>query len=153
MKAFYELPRVVQWIISVVLMIFGFGTVMTLISRPYGLLLLLILAPFINLFTVPFFRLIGYYKYLNPYVLSTIQNNKHYDLHNIFTFDYLVNFSWSDRGIPAQRILLGHYFKALLTIIDRIEKGELSPDVKIVGHSYFFNDRTAEKLGFTISKA
>lgn len=86
-------------------------------------------------------------------MLSTFQNDKAYDLHNIFTFDYLVNFSWSDRGAKAQKILLGHYFKALLTIIDRIESDGLSPDVKIVGHSYFFSDRTAEKLGFTVSKA
>ena len=55
--------------------------------------------------------------------------------------------------MKAQKILLGHYFKALLTIIDRIENNQLSEEVKIVGHSYFFNERTAEKLGFTIGKA
>ena len=102
---------------------------------------------------MPFFRLIGYYKYLNPYVLSTIQNDQHYDLHNIFTFDYLVNFKWAHRGKYAQRTLLAHYFKALLTIIERIEKEDLSPEVNIVGHSYFFSNRTAERLGFIISDA
>jgi len=126
---------------------------MPLLTKSYGLFLLPILAPFFNLISVPFFRLIGYYKYLNPYVLSTVQTDKQYDLHNIFTFDYLVNFKWSNRGKYAQRILLGHYFKALITIIERIENKQLSPEVKIVGHSYFFNNRTAEKLGFTISNA
>ena len=38
-------------------------------------------------------------------------------------------------------------------IIERIETEQLPPSVKIVGHSYFFGDRTAEKLGFTVSKA
>ncbi|MEM7105199.1 MAG: hypothetical protein AAF502_18825, partial [Bacteroidota bacterium] len=153
MKGYYSLPKLAQWIIAILLIVVGFGAIMPLILKPYGLLLLPLLAPVFNLVSVPFFRLIGYYKYLNPYVLSTVQTDKQYDLHNIFTFDYLVNFKWSDRGKPAKRILLGHYFKALLTIIERIEKQQLSPHVKIVGHSYFFNNRTAKKLGFTISKA
>ena len=46
-----------------------------------------------------------------------------------------------------------HYFKALLVIIERIQTKQLSPEVKIVGHSYFFSDRTADKLGFKVSPA
>jgi len=153
MKSFYDLPKHIQWTISLILIVSGFWIITPLLTMSYGLLLLPIIAPLINFITVPFLRLIGYYKYLNPYVISTVQSDKHYDLHNIFTFDYFVNFKWSNRGKQAQRILLGHYFKALLTIIERIENEELSPEVKIVGHSYFFNNRTAEKLGFTISKA
>lgn len=152
MKGFYDMPKFVQWIIAIVLMLGGFAMMYPILTLPYGLLLLPIIAPILNFISVPFFRLIGYFKYLNPYVLSTIQNDKNYDLHNIFTFDYFVNFKWSDRGIKSQKILLGNYFKALLTIIERIERGELSPEVKIVGHSYFFSDRTANKLGFTVSK-
>ncbi len=154
MKQFYELPKSVQWTIAILLLIFGFGLLTPIIIEPtLGLVLLPVFAPLFNLVSVPFFRLIGYYKYLNPYVISTIQNNEQYDLHNVFTFDYLVNFTWADRGKTAQRTLLLHYFKALITIIERIENKELSPDVKIIGHSYFFNDRTAKKLGFTVHKA
>jgi hypothetical protein len=153
MKNFYALPKAVQWILAILLFVGGFLSVIPLMLKPYGLLLVPLFAPFFNLVSVPFFRLIGYYKYLNPYVLSTVQTDKHYDLHNIFTFDYLVNFKWSDRGMYVQRTLMAHYFKALLTIIERIEKKELSPEVVVVGHSYFFNDRTAERLGFTVTKA
>jgi len=152
MKGFYELPKIIQWIIAIILLIVGMGSMMPILMLPYGLLLLPIIAPFLNLFSVPFFRLIGFYKYLNPYVISTVQTNESYDLHNVFTFDYLVNFKWADRGKKAQKILLAHYFKALLTIIDRIESGQLVDTVKIVGHSYFFSNRTADKLGFTVSK-
>jgi hypothetical protein len=152
-KTIYQLPKALQWIVSILLMLVGFGIVAPLFLKPYGLLLLPFIAPFFNLITVPFFRLIGYYKYLNPYVLSTVQTDKHYDLHNVFTFDYLLNFKWSDRGRYVQRMLLAHYFKALLTIVERIENGTLSPEVTIVGHSYFFNERTAKKLGFTLNKA
>ncbi len=128
------------------------GIMTPIIIQPYGLLALPILSPLFNLITVPVFRLMGFYKYLNPYVLSSVQTDKHYDLHNVFTFDYLVNFKWADRGKKAQKTLLAHYFKALLTIIDRIESGQLSESVNVVGHSYFFSDRTADKLGFKGSK-
>ena len=153
MQRFYEMPKVMQWIIAIFLLICGLGAMLPALMSNYGLLLIPLLAPLLNLFTVPFFRLIGYYKYLNPYVISTVQTDERYDLHNVFTFDYLVNFKWADRGKTAQKTLLLHYFKALITIIERIEKNHLSPDVKIVGHSYFFSDRTAQKLGFKVSKA
>lgn len=153
MGRFYDLPKFIQWIIAILLMIIGFVPMMPIMAKPYGLLFLPILAPIFNLVSVPFFRLIGYYKYLTPLVLSTVQTDKEYDLHNVFTFDYLVNFKWADRGKKVQKMLLQHYFKALLVIIERIETGQLPPTVTIVGHSYFFNDRTAQKLGFTVSKA
>lgn len=115
---YYDLPKFVQWILAIVLLIGGFALIVPLMSLDYGLLLLPILAPFLNLVSVPFFRLVGFYKYLNPFVLSTVQTDKHYDLHNVFTFDYLVNFKWEDRGKKAQKTLLRHYFMALLSIID-----------------------------------
>lgn len=153
MKHFYDLPTTVQWAIALVLLFIGLVAFIPILANPFGLFLLPLLAPIFNFISVPIFRLTGYFKYLNPYVLSTIQTNKKYDLHNVFTFDYLVHFKWSHRGKYAQRILLGHYFKALLVIIERIETGNLSPEVKIVGNSYFFNDRTTGKLGFTLRKA
>ena len=135
------------------MLVLGAGMMLFFLDISYGFLLLPLLVPFFNFASVPLLRLVGYYKYLNPYVISTVQTDEDYDLHNVFTFDYFVNFKWSDRGAYARRILLGHYFLALLTIIDRIENQQLSPHVKITGDSYFFNDRTAEKLGFTTSKA
>lgn len=153
MRGFYNLPKFIQWIIAILLMVIGFVPMLPIMAKPYGLLFLPILAPILNLVSVPFFRLIGYYKYLTPLVLSTVQTDKEYDLHNVFTFDYLVNFKWADRGKKVQKTLLAHYFKALLVIIERIETEQLPSSVNIVGHSYFFSDRTTQKLGFTISKA
>lgn len=153
MKHYYDLPNHIQWVISIALLLLGIAVMIPILGKAYALLILPFFAPFLNLVTTPFFRQIGYFKYLNPFVLSTVQTDKQFDLHNVFMFDYLVHFSWSDRGKYVQRTLLGHYFKALLTIIDRIEQGELSPDVVVFGHSYFFNERTANKLGFTVSKA
>lgn len=153
LRGYYESPLYVQWTVALTLFTGGVALLSPLFLNPYGLLILPLIAPLLNLITVPLFRLIGYYKYLNPYVISTEQTDKTYDLHNIFTFDYLVNFTWEDRGKTVQKTLLLHYFKALETIIGRIETDELNPNVLIVGHSYFFSSRTAEKLGFTVKKA
>lgn len=153
LKGFYQYPLYVQWTFALVLFTGGVALLSPLFLNAYGLIILPFIAPLLNLITVPLFRLIGYYKYLNPYVISTEQSDKTYDLHNIFTFDYLVNFTWADRGKTVQKTLLLHYFKALETIIGRIGRDELSPNVLIVGHSYFFSSRTAEKLGFTVKKA
>ena len=120
MKRFYELPKLVQWVIAIILFVVGVAAIMPIIAKPYTLLLVPIIAPIFNFASVPFSRLIGLYKYLNPYVLSTVQTHKQYDLHNIFTFDYFVNFKWSDRGLFVQKTLLNSYFKALITIIERI---------------------------------
>jgi len=146
------LPKPVQWIIAIIIFVLGILAMMPINTLPYGLLLLPLIAPILNLVTVPLMRLVGFYKYFYPYVISTVQTDEKYDLHNVFTFDYLVNFKWEDRGKKAQKILLGHYFKALLTIIERIENKELSPNVIITGNSYFFSDRTADKLGFTVTE-
>lgn len=153
MSNYYNLPIVIQWLIAILLLIVGMGITMPILTGTYGLLWLPLLAPIFNLVTVPIFKLIGIFKYLNPFVLSTVQTDKSYDLHNVFTFDYIIHFKWSDRGTKVQRTLLVHYFKALLTIIERIESKQLSHEVKVVGHSYFFSDRTALKLGFKVSKA
>ncbi|MEM1123955.1 MAG: hypothetical protein AAGJ18_26185 [Bacteroidota bacterium] len=153
MHQFYDLPKSVQWIIAILLLLIGSAAMLPLIIKPYSLLILPILAPFLNLITVPILRLVGYYKYLTPLVISTVQTDEQYDLHNVFTFDYLVNFKWADRGKKVQKRLLQHYFKALLVIIDRIENEGLSPEVNVVGHSYFFSDRTADKLGFKVTPA
>lgn len=150
---YYNRPLAIQWIFAILLLAVGLSLTIPLLIGPFGLLWLPLIAPVFNLSTVPLFKLIGYFKYLNPFVLSTVQTDKQYDLHNVFTFDYLIHFKWSDRGLKVQRTLLMHYFMALITIIERIESGILSPKVIIVGHSYFFSERTAEKLGFKVSKA
>ncbi|MXV38673.1 hypothetical protein GO491_08315 [Flavobacteriaceae bacterium Ap0902] len=126
MNKLYQLPAYLQWMIAITSIVLGFGLMIPLMSQPYGILILPLIAPFLNLSSVHFLKLVGYYKYLNPFVISTVQTNHKYDLHNVFTYDYLINFQWKDRGRHAQKVLLGNYMRALLTIIERIENEKLS---------------------------
>jgi len=49
MSRFYNLPKFMQWIIAIMLLIIGTGVLMPLLIKPYALLLLPLLAPLLNL--------------------------------------------------------------------------------------------------------
>jgi len=56
------MPIFAQWFIAIALMVIGTGLLMPIVLLPYGLFFLVFLSPLFNLVSVPFFRLIGYYK-------------------------------------------------------------------------------------------
>ncbi len=45
-----------------------------------------------------------------------------------------------------------NYANSCLQIIKEVQTGTLPGTVEVVGYSYFFNERTAKKLGFKIGK-
>jgi len=143
MKFFILLPMV----------LIGFFVFTKVIDLPFGYFLILFIVPILNFGIIPMSRILGLSTYLSPMVLTFGKDVKDYQIHNVMSFDYLINFKWSERGKTAQKKILAYYFEALLHIIHKIETNELPKSVKVVGNSYFFNARTAEKLGFTISKA
>ena len=114
---------------------------------------MLLVVPVLSFGLIPLMRILGMCTYLSPMVLTFGKDVKDYQLHNVMSFDYFINFKWSERGRIAKKKMLSYYFEALLEIIRRIETGELPETVNIVGNSYFFNERTATKLGFELSKA
>jgi hypothetical protein len=56
-------------------------------------------------------------------------------------------------GIEWRNKLLASHLEGLLQLISLIENKQIPESVTIVGTSYFFNDRTLQKLGFQIEKA
>lgn len=152
-KNFYSFPWIVKVLILLPAGVLGMFILLTAIELPFGYFLIFFTVPFINFSIIPLSRLLGMSTYLSPMVMTFGKDVNDYQLHNVMSFDYVVNFKWSDRGPKAQRMIIAFYFEALLHIIDKIETGELPRTVNVVGNSYFFNDRTAQKLGFTISKA
>ena len=155
-KRFYSLPKIILWIISILLAFFGgmplgFTMMFSLEHSILFLLLFPVTLPLAVFSLTPVMRVSGYYIYYSPMLLG-IKSKKKLDLHNGTTFDYLLNMKLKDKGIKARYRILAYYLEGLLKIISENENGKISDSISIEGTSYFFSDSTAEKLGFTLRK-
>ncbi|MBV6654406.1 MAG: hypothetical protein KI786_11650 [Mameliella sp.] len=155
MNRFYHLPKFLQWGITLILLVVGLSVMGTGISYGTDNLLfyipvLMLLMPVLQFTMTPFFRLIGLYRYLSSMLLVYAPNDRVWGLHNGTSFDYLFVLRGVKAGAPLRRQILKYYLEGLLHIADLVEQGELSREVLIKGSSYFFTERTAERLGFEI---
>lgn len=154
MNKFYKLPLVLQWVIALILLIIGFYPVLLVLENMrslvlYGIMLLLY-TPVLQFTSHPFFTLVGVYTYYSPMLLGYMANKVQIDLHSGGSFDYLLVMSKNRRGAMVRRSLMVFHIAGLLRIIEQIEQGKIPASVKIIGTSYFFNERTAKKIGFEL---
>ena len=156
MNKFYEINIVLQWIVAVsmlfvMLLILNFW--IELMSESiFGFLLIFIIVPVIQFLVAPFFRLTRLYTYLSPMLLVFAANNRRYDLHNGTSFDYLMIMTNLKSGLRLRQKMLEYYIDGLLIIVHQIENQKISEFVIVRGSSYFFSSRTAERMGFQLSK-
>jgi len=156
MNKFYEINKILQWIIAAVMSLIMLGILSIwmkiLVINPLGFFLLFIVAPMWQFLTTPLFRLIGLYKYLSPMLMVFNPSDKKYDLHNGTSFDYLFVMRKYKPGKELRGKILNDYLNGLLRIIEDIENKSLSENVLVRGSSYFFSDKTTTRLGFKLSK-
>jgi hypothetical protein len=151
-SGFYQMPLFAQWLIAlmlvfvdIALLVFAFAGLIF----PFNILLIPILKTLMHFMATPFLRLCGHLKYYSP-MLLLVNNRSGMEIHNGAIFDYLSHMKWKQRGIIATKIIMIYYLKGLLSIIESIEKKEISDNMLVTGVSYFFSEKTAKRIGFTV---
>ena len=154
MNDFYKQPKILQWIEAILLLSIGFLPALTIIEIGYSqslfYLLFIIYVPVGQFAFTPFLKLIGVYRYYSPMLLGYMANDRQIDLHSGGSFDYLFVMRKCKSGIALRNRLLIYHFEGLLNLVRLIENKKIPETVNIVGTSYFFNNRTLQKMGFEI---
>ena len=157
MNDFYKQPKALVWIESILFLLAGFFLAVLIIEKgseqPFYYAAFILYVPISQFLYTPFFKLTGGYTYYSPMLLCYMANEKQIDLHSGTGFDYLFVFRNCKPGIEWRNKLLAYHLEGLLQLISFIENKQIPESVTIVGTSYFFNDRTLQKLGFQIEKA
>jgi hypothetical protein len=157
MNDFYQLSKTLQWIISLVFLLLGLFLAIFIIelgySNPLIYVAFILYVPISQFLYTPLFKLTGGYTYYSPMLLGYMVNEQQIDLHSGTSFDYLFVFRNQKAGVSLRNKLLMYHCEGLLNIISQIENKRIPESVQIVGTSYFFNERTLQKLGFQIEKA
>ncbi len=157
MNDFYKQPKILVWIESILFLLVGLLLAILIIetgySHPVIYTAFILYIPISQFLFTPFFRLTGMYTYYSPMLLGYMANDKQIDLHSGTSFDHLFVLSKYKSGNQLRNRLLIYHLEGLLQLISLIEDKRLPETVSIVGTSYFFNDRTLNKLGFQIERA
>ena len=153
----YGLHPILAWLISLVMaglggwatgIIFDLGEDYGFFAQLFGLVLA---APLLMLLLTPIMRVAGLYKYYSPLFLVFGESKKRMEIHSGPSIDYLLHLRGITPGKELQRTVLAFYLQGLLNIADKVAESEDPAAVTIVGTSYFFSDRSVERMGFEVS--
>ena len=154
MNDFYKLPKGLQWLLALLLLVSGFFPAFAIIElgydHPIAYLLFFFYIPIGQFSFAPFFTLVGVYRYYSPMLLGYMPSNTQIDLHSGGSFDYLFVMRKFKSGIEIRNRLLLFQLEGLKNIIQLIEDKVVPESVTIVGTSYFFSGRTVQKIGFEL---
>ena len=110
------------------------------------IVVLSIIAPF---FDVPSLVKSGKMMYFSPLFLTEKPKNGVINIHGGTLFDYYFVIDTHMNGAQRTTFIIQQYLQGLLSLI---EKHQDDKQMKIRGTSYIINERTAKKIGLTITK-
>ena len=143
-----------QWLLALRLLVSGFFPAIALIElgydHPIAYLLVIFYVPIGQFSFTPFFTLLGIYRYYSPMLLGYFPSDAQIDLHSGGSFDYLFVMRKYSPGIEIRNRLLLFQLEGLKNIIQLIEDKAVPESEAIVGTSYFFSDRTVQKIGLEL---
>lgn len=116
------------------------------------MLLLVLFAPFLTFLSTPLLRVTGAFKYYSALFLTFGETPKRFEIHSGLGIDYLLFLRGVPPGKAMKQTVLGFYLQGLLNIAAKVETLPNPAAVKIVGTSWFFSDRSVERMGFTVSR-
>jgi hypothetical protein len=157
MNDFYKQPKVLVWIESILFLLLGFVLGIFILEKGYMQPLIysafILYIPISQFLFTPIYKLTGGYTYYSPMLLVYMANYKQIDLHSGTSFDHLFVLRKYKSGTPLRNRIMMYHLDGLLKLIQLIEDKHIPESVNIIGTSYFFNERTLDKLGFQIEKA
>ena len=106
---------------------------------------LTLLAPFID---VPGLKKSGGLIYYSLFLLAEKPKEQKMTIHGGTLFDYYFGLKFQTTGKQRTQFILQQYLTGLLNLIEVLNKSEVQID-KIQGSSYFINNKTAKRIGFT----
>lgn len=156
MNDFYQQPKILVWIESIFLLLLGFFPALLIIeqgySQPLYYVAFILYIPISQFLFTPIYTLTGGYTYYSPMLLGYMANDKQIDLHSGTSFDYLFVLRKYPLGTALRNRIMMYHVEGLLKLIQLMENKRLPQTVKIIGTSYFFNERTLHHLGFQLEK-
>ena len=157
MNDFYNQSKIWQWTVSILFLFVGLFLAIFIIEKgntnPFLYAVFIVYVPISQFLYTPLFKLMGGYTYYSPMLLGYMANDQQIDLHSGTGFDHFFVLRRVKSGIALRNSLLAYHVEGLLNLISKIENKQIPASVTIVGTSYFFSDRTLDKLGFKIEKA
>lgn len=145
-----------QWLLALLLLGSGFFPALALIelgyTYPFAYLLFIFYVPIGQFSFTPFFTLLGVYRYYSPMLLGYTPSDTQIDLHSGGSFDYLFVMRKYKSGIEWRNKLLLFQLEGLKKIIQLIEDKVVPESVNLVGTSYFFSNRTVQRIGFELTE-
>ncbi|WP_299780247.1 hypothetical protein [uncultured Formosa sp.] len=136
-------------LIIIIALCFSWFTGIYFIATLISVIVLTILAPFID---TPKLKKSGKLIYYSSLFITERPKNGIIRIHGGTLFDYVFVLKHHMNGKQRTNFILQKQIEGVLALIETYENTNSDTNLKIIGTSYIINERTARRIGFKISE-